>query len=130
MGRTLGDRVKHWITFNEPFAFIVIGHAFGSTPGTHRSAARVSGLAPHRPGARRRRAGVARDGARAVVGIAGVDALLSGERQRRPMAAARRYDGFQSLVLGAAADRRGTRPTSSSASGQWRRARRPATPRA
>jgi len=29
MGRTLGDRVKHWITFNEPFAFIVIGHLFG-----------------------------------------------------------------------------------------------------
>ena len=29
MGRTLGDRVKHWITFNEPFAFIVIGHVFG-----------------------------------------------------------------------------------------------------
>ena len=29
MGRRLGDRVKHWITFNEPFAFIVIGHAFG-----------------------------------------------------------------------------------------------------
>jgi beta-glucosidase len=29
MGRTLGDRVKHWITFNEPFAFIAIGHLFG-----------------------------------------------------------------------------------------------------
>ena len=29
LGRTLGDRVKHWITFNEPFAFIVIGHVFG-----------------------------------------------------------------------------------------------------
>ena len=29
MGRTLGDRVRHWITFNEPFAFIVIGHVFG-----------------------------------------------------------------------------------------------------
>jgi beta-glucosidase len=29
MGHTLGDRVKHWITFNEPFAFIIIGHVFG-----------------------------------------------------------------------------------------------------
>jgi beta-glucosidase len=29
LGRALGDRVKHWITFNEPFAFIVIGHVFG-----------------------------------------------------------------------------------------------------
>ena len=29
MGRTLGDRVKHWITFNEPFAFVIIGHLFG-----------------------------------------------------------------------------------------------------
>jgi len=29
LGRTLGDRVKHWITFNEPFAFIVLGHVFG-----------------------------------------------------------------------------------------------------
>ena len=29
MGRTLGDRVQHWITFNEPFAFIVIGHIWG-----------------------------------------------------------------------------------------------------
>src|SRR5215470_12412124 len=34
MGRTLGDRVKHWITFNEPFAFIVIGHIWGQhAPG-------------------------------------------------------------------------------------------------
>jgi beta-glucosidase len=29
VGRTLGDRVKHWITFNEPFAFLVLGHIFG-----------------------------------------------------------------------------------------------------
>ena len=29
LGRTLGDRVRHWITFNEPFAFIIIGHVFG-----------------------------------------------------------------------------------------------------
>ncbi len=28
-GHVLGDRVKHWITFNEPFAFLVIGHIFG-----------------------------------------------------------------------------------------------------
>ncbi len=34
MGRTLGDRVKHWITFNEPFAFVIIGHLFGQhAPG-------------------------------------------------------------------------------------------------
>ena len=34
MGRTLGDRVTDWITFNEPFAFIVIGHVFGThAPG-------------------------------------------------------------------------------------------------
>ena len=29
MGRALGDRVAHWITFNEPCAVIVIGHACG-----------------------------------------------------------------------------------------------------
>ena len=29
LGRTLGDRVRHWITFNEPFAFVALGHAFG-----------------------------------------------------------------------------------------------------
>ena len=29
VGGRLGDRVKHWITFNEPFAFIVIGHVYG-----------------------------------------------------------------------------------------------------
>jgi beta-glucosidase len=29
VGRRLGDRVRHWITFNEPFAFIVIGHVYG-----------------------------------------------------------------------------------------------------
>ncbi|MDX2170852.1 MAG: GH1 family beta-glucosidase [Deltaproteobacteria bacterium] len=29
LGRALGDRVTHWITFNEPMAFIVLGHNFG-----------------------------------------------------------------------------------------------------
>ena len=29
MGRTLGDRVKDWITLNEPFAFDVAGYVFG-----------------------------------------------------------------------------------------------------
>jgi beta-glucosidase len=29
VGRHVGDRVKHWITFNEPWAFVVIGHLWG-----------------------------------------------------------------------------------------------------
>jgi len=29
LGRTLGDRVTHWITFNEPMAFVLLGHLFG-----------------------------------------------------------------------------------------------------
>lgn len=34
MGRALGDRVRNWITFNEPFAFVVGGHFFGTdAPG-------------------------------------------------------------------------------------------------
>jgi beta-glucosidase len=39
LGRALGDRVRHWITFNEPFAFIVIGHVFGiHAPGLREPA--------------------------------------------------------------------------------------------
>jgi beta-glucosidase len=34
ISRALGDRVKHWITLNEPFIFSILGHLFGShAPG-------------------------------------------------------------------------------------------------
>jgi beta-glucosidase len=34
VSRALGDRVKHWITLNEPFIFSMLGHLFGShAPG-------------------------------------------------------------------------------------------------
>jgi beta-glucosidase len=34
ISRALGDRVKHWITLNEPFIFSMLGHLFGShAPG-------------------------------------------------------------------------------------------------
>lgn len=34
VSRALGDRVKHWITFNEPWVFAWVGHVFGEhAPG-------------------------------------------------------------------------------------------------
>ncbi|MFN8373442.1 MAG: GH1 family beta-glucosidase [Anaerolineae bacterium] len=34
ISRALGDRVKHWITLNEPFIFSMLGHLFGThAPG-------------------------------------------------------------------------------------------------
>jgi beta-glucosidase len=34
LSRVLGDRVKHWITLNEPFVFSVLGHVMGNhAPG-------------------------------------------------------------------------------------------------
>ena len=96
VGRALGDRVKHWITFNEPFAFIVIGHVFGiHAPGLrdpalafqashHMNLAHgdaVRALRAHSPGA--------------SIGITQVSmpcaAASDSEADR---AAARRYDGF------------------------------------
>jgi len=47
VGRRLGDRVKHWITFNEPFAFVVIGHAYGMHAPGHKDAALAFRAAHH-----------------------------------------------------------------------------------
>jgi len=96
MGRTLGDRVKHWITFNEPFAFIIIGHLFGvHAPGlTERAlafqASHHVNLA-HGDAVRALRSTVA--GSR--IGITQVslpvDPATPSDADRT---AARRYDGF------------------------------------
>ncbi|HSP97577.1 MAG TPA: GH1 family beta-glucosidase [Candidatus Dormibacteraeota bacterium] len=96
MGRTLGDRVRHWITFNEPFAFIVLGHAFGlhapglTDPGLAFQASHHMNLA-HGDAVRALRASVPG----AVIGITQVSMpcypASDGDADR---AAARRYDGF------------------------------------
>jgi beta-glucosidase len=96
MGRTLGDRVKHWITFNEPFAFIVIGHAFGihapglTDPPLAFQASHHMNLA-HGDAVRALRATVPG----AVVGITQVSMpCYPASDSEADRAAARRYDGF------------------------------------
>jgi len=40
ISRTLGDRVKHWITHNEPYVVSMVGNLFGShAPGKHDATA-------------------------------------------------------------------------------------------
>ena len=96
MGRTLGDRVKHWITFNEPFAFIVIGHAFGihapglTDPPLAFQASHHMNLA-HGDAVRALRATVPN----AVIGITQVSMpCYPASASEADVAAARRYDGF------------------------------------
>jgi len=96
MGRTLGDRVKHWITFNEPFAFIVLGHAFGihapglTDPPLAFQASHHMNLA-HGDAVRALRATVPG----AVVGITQVSMpCYPASDSEADHAAARRYDGF------------------------------------
>ena len=96
MGRTLGDRVKHWITFNEPFAFIVIGHAFGihapglTDPPLAFQASHHMNLA-HGDAVRALRATVPN----ALIGITQVSMpCYPASASEADVAAARRYDGF------------------------------------
>jgi beta-glucosidase len=96
MGRTLGDRVKHWITFNEPFAFIVIGHLFGvHAPGVADAA--VAFQASHHVnlahGAAVRALRATVPGAR--IGITQVSMpVYPATDSEADRAAARRFDGF------------------------------------
>ena len=82
MGRTLGDRVKDWITLNEPLSTTAAGYIFGMhPPGQQDVESGFPGLASSQPGARARGAGVARD--RAAVTCrhhTGVAAGVPGER--------------------------------------------------
>ncbi|MGH7788722.1 MAG: GH1 family beta-glucosidase [Candidatus Binatia bacterium] len=96
LGRTLGDRVRHWITFNEPFAFIVIGHVFGihapglTDPALAFRASHHMNLA-HGAAVRALRATV-RD---SVVGITQVSMpAYPATDSEADHAAARRFDGF------------------------------------
>jgi beta-glucosidase len=96
LGRTLGDRVRHWITFNEPFAFIVIGHVFGThapgltDPALAFRASHHLNLA-HGAAVRALRATVPRS----VVGITQVSLpAYPATDSDADRAAARRFDGF------------------------------------
>jgi beta-glucosidase len=96
MGRRLGDRVKHWITFNEPFAFIVLGHAFGmhapglTDPGLAFQASHHLNLA-HGDAVRALRASVPGG----EIGITQVSMpCYPASASDADRAAAHRYDGF------------------------------------
>lgn len=96
VGRRLGDRVQHWITFNEPFAFIVLGHIWGlHAPGMRdpalafRAAHHVN-LA-HGDAVRALRAAVPHGRIGITQVSMPVDPATDSEADR---AAARRFDGF------------------------------------
>jgi beta-glucosidase len=96
LGRRLGDRVKHWITFNEPFAFIVIGHVFGThapgltDPGLAFQSSHHMNLA-HGEAVRALRATVPNS----VVGITQVSLpAYPATSSEADQAATRRFDGF------------------------------------
>lgn len=96
MGRKLGDRVKHWITFNEPFAFVALGHAWGihapgfRDPGLAYQASHHVNLA-HGDAVRALRASV--PGAEIGITQVSLPAYPASDRDA-DRAAARRYDGF------------------------------------
>jgi beta-glucosidase len=96
LGQTLGDRVTHWITFNEPFAFIVAGHVFGThAPGLTNPALAFQcshhmNLA-HGAAVRALRASVPGS----VIGITQVSLpAYPASDSEEDAAAARRFDGF------------------------------------
>jgi beta-glucosidase len=96
MGRALGDRVKHWITFNEPFAFVIIGHLFGHhAPGICDAAVAFQAShhvnLAHGEAVRALRAAVPGS----MVGITHVSLPVYPAGDGDPdRAAARRFDGF------------------------------------
>jgi beta-glucosidase len=47
VSRALGDRVKHWITHNEPWCISVLGHAEGAHAPGHRSFAEALAASHH-----------------------------------------------------------------------------------
>lgn len=47
VSRRLGDRVKHWITFNEPWVYAVLGHYFGVHAPGKRSFSTMMRVAHH-----------------------------------------------------------------------------------
>jgi len=96
LGRRLGDRVKHWITFNEPFAFIVIGHVWGmhapglTDPGRAFQSSHHMNLA-HGEAVRALRATVPNS----VVGITQVSMpAYPATASEADQVATRRFDGF------------------------------------
>jgi beta-glucosidase len=96
LGRTLGDRVKDWITFNEPMAFLVLGHVFGlhapglTDPALAYQASHHMNLA-HGDAVRALRATVPN----AAVGITQVSMpCYPASDDPADRDAARRYDGF------------------------------------
>jgi beta-glucosidase len=96
LGRTLGDRVRHWITFNEPFAFLVLGHVFGmhapglSDPALAFQASHHMNLA-HGEAVRALRATV--PGSRVGITQVSLPVYPASDREA-DRAAAWRFDGF------------------------------------
>jgi beta-glucosidase len=124
LGKTLGDRVKHWITFNEPFAFIVAGHVSASAPGCA-----LRQCSHH----------MNWHGAACALRAARRGAIASRRYRCRPIprptakpTTSRRVASTASSTAGTGSRRSAasTRTTSASASARWRRAASPATRRA
>ena len=95
MGRTLGDRVKDWITLNEPLASTTAGYIFGIHPPGKRDPQLAFQVSHHlESGARPCGPRPARDRARSHVGITEVSMPVypatDSEADRQ---AAQRYDG-------------------------------------
>src|SRR6516162_8246554 len=123
VARRLGDRVKHWATFNEPNVHALFGHGLGDHAPRPERFAQHAGRHPSlEPGARPRRSSVA-CGARGLAprhgDLVAAGAAILGQRRRSPRGRTLRRHVERRLPR-SADDRRLSRPDR----GRFCRARR------
>lgn len=99
VSRCLGDRVKHWITFNEPWVFSWLGYVFGIHAPGHMTGnpAHALEVSHHALLAHGRAVRLLRDNVRdGQVGITfNLVPVYPASDSPQDIAAARRYDGYQ-----------------------------------
>ena len=96
--RALGDRVKHWITLNEPWVFAWAGHYLGTdAPGHHGTITDALQVSHHALLAHGKVIPVIRANVRDVEAGITLDMNMAEPASDRPedMAAAERFNGFQ-----------------------------------